>query len=138
MFPRLYEVLLSKPMLISRLVSMLQALEKRRRSPKQHFRVIDLTRVEASTHEICSGADEGESLFDVVDKVDFAVGVGAVDEGEFDGGSGVAAVEEDGHTAVWGDGGDEDSVELGVVSLCAVCWREGQENGRTVSLVIWP
>jgi hypothetical protein len=52
-------------------------------------------------------AHERNPLFEVVNQVDVAVFVGAVDEGEFDGRAAVAAVEEDVEDAVTWESGDQ-------------------------------
>ena len=110
--PILHEVLFPQALLVRLFFAMLQTLEKRRRATEQHFRVLDLVRRKPAAHEVRGGGDEAHAFFDVVHEVDIAVGVGAVDVGEFDGGAGVAAVEDDGHAAAWGDCGDESAVEL--------------------------
>lgn len=62
-------------------------------------------------------AHQRDALFEVVNKGDVAIFVGAVDKGEFDGGAAVAAVEEDMEHAVAREGGHERAVQLVAVDL---------------------
>ena len=135
--PVLLEMLLAKPLVVGRFVAVLETLEERRGSAKKHLRVLDLVRVETSTHKVCRRSDKANAFLHVVHEVDVAVRVRAVDKGELDSGAGVAAVEDDGHSAAGRDCGDEDSVELFRIVRIGLL-RGEVRRVLTVSLVICP
>ena len=94
--PILHEILLRQALRIHDLLAMMEALPEALGASEEDFGVVDFPHGEAALDEVGGGFGEGDGLADVGEEVYLAGGVGAVDVGEFEGGAGVAAVEEDG------------------------------------------
>ena len=92
--PILLEMLLAQALFLL-LAAVREALVERLSAGKELLGVVDFVERKATLEEVGGGRDEVEALLDVVDEADVAVLVGAVDEGQLDGGAAVAAVEDD-------------------------------------------
>lgn len=76
------------------------------------------------------------TLFDVIDHTDVPVVIGAVDEGKFEGGAGVAAIKDYEEGAAWGETRDEMFVEGVAVYLAAlfeIDWDDCVEDAGWVA-----
>ena len=90
---------------------MLECSEEGLGAAEEGLGIVYLGSREPPLDEIHGLRGQGDAGFDVVDEVDLAVGVGSVDVRKFNGGPGVAAIEEDGQASARVHGGDESSVE---------------------------
>lgn len=95
--PILHELLLAQTIFISIFLGpVMESVKEGFRAAEKHLGIVDLTHGEPALDERIGLRGEGGRGFHVVHEGYVACGVGAVDVREFDGGAGVAAVEEDG------------------------------------------
>ena len=80
-----------------------------------------------------------EALLHVIHESDIAVCVGAVDVWEFDGGTGMAAIEDDEEGAAGGEFGDEMPMEGVAVYLAVLEVVDGDDGvvEAAVSIAVW-
>ena len=138
MLPRLDKILFTQTILISIFSRpILQASEEGLCSTKQDFGIIDLRRRETSTEEIYSRTCQIYALLDVVDEIDFSMGIGSVDIGKFNGRSAMAAVKENcepGLSDHRGDYGFVKRVTIDLSMLLKVDWAYGIIEASFVSI----
>jgi hypothetical protein len=108
--PILPKVLLLQPISLLPVPLMDKPTEEIRSTRIQLLRLADIVVTEATLYEMRRLTHERNSLFEIVDQVNVAVFVGAVDERQFDRRAAVAAVEEDVEDAVTWESGDQVSV----------------------------
>ena len=119
---------------------MREALEKRLRAREELLGVVDFVKRKATLEEVGGSRDQVEALPDVVDETDVAILVGAVDEGELDGGAAVAAVEDDEERAAGVQAGNHVPVQGVAVQLAGLLVVHGDDRvvvaGRSVAVGI--
>lgn len=131
-----FDEMLFADTLLLLLPAVLQLLEERARPGEQFLRDGDLVHGEAALDQAVGFREEVHPSFDVVHHADIAVFVAAEDEGKFDGGAGVAAVEDDEEGAVCGKSGDKCAVKLVAVELAVGLEIAGNNGGVEAGLAV--
>ena len=132
-------MLLPQPLFLL-LAAVREALVERLGAGKKLLGVVDFIEGKATLEEVGGSRDEVEALLDVVDETDVAILVGAVDEGELDGGAAVAAVEDDEERAAGVQAGNHVPVQGVAVQLPGLLVVDGDDRvvvaGRSVAVGI--
>jgi hypothetical protein len=112
---------------------MFKTAEEGRSASIQILRFSHFVEAEPVAKEIVGFPEQVDALLQIVNHAYVAVVIGLINVGELEGGAGVAAIQDDEESAVWGQLGDEMLVERVAVDLAAfseVNGTDGIEDSR--------